>query len=233
MPIRGGDNADANTLQGLIPGLPKQVAEELAAVPARAVAFRRGETIVDRDSAVVPGVVVEGAVGLVVRSADGREATVRTGGRGSMFGLAGLFELQRDAVAVDRRIVAVEASTVILLDRGIVLRAATRHAGFALQIARNLADSVSLLTDAAGRLAFLSVRQRLAAHLLAIATEAAQRHRVAIATQQELAGSIGTVREVVARTLHELRDEGLVTVRQGRIELIDEPGLVAMARGVT
>ena len=79
MPIRGGDNADANTLQGLIPGLPKQVAEELAAVAARAVAFRRGETIVDRDSAVVPGVSYDDGMRLANRIHSSGQAVVWSG----------------------------------------------------------------------------------------------------------------------------------------------------------
>ncbi len=103
----------------------------------------------------------------------------------------------------------------------------------ALHIAHSLADSVSVLIDTAGQLAFMTVRQRLAGHLLAIAVGREHGRRVARATQQELAGSIGTVREVVARTLHDLRDEGLVAMSPGQIEIVDERGLYKIAVGVT
>jgi CRP/FNR family transcriptional regulator, cyclic AMP receptor protein len=231
MPIRSA-RADANQLQRLIPGLPTEAGAELAG-SATAVTYARGETILGPDSAPAPGVVVDGAVRLIVRSADGREATLRTTGRGSMFGLVTLFDTERSVVTIERSIVALETTTVILLDRATVLRAAARYAGFALHIARNLADSASFLTDTAGQLALMTVRQRLAGHLLAIAIPRGQGHRVALVTQQELAASIGTVREVVARTLHDLREDGFVAVSPGRIEILDERGLTDTAFGVT
>ncbi len=231
MPTRSR-SPDANQLQRLIPGLPAQAAAELAA-SARALIFARGDTVLSPDSAIALGVIVEGAVRLIVRATDGREATLRTIGPGSMFGLLSLFESERSAVTVERSIVARETSTVILLDRATVLRVAAAYAGFAWHIARNLADSVSFLADTAGHLAFMKVRERLAGHLLAIAVARDDGHRIAIVTQQELADSIGTVREVAARTLHDLRDEGLVAVAPGRIEIVDERGLSDIAFGVT
>jgi len=231
MPIRIG-STDANQLQRLIPGLAAPAAAELAAT-ARAVTFARGETIISPDSELAPGVVADGAVRLIVRSTDGREATLRTIGRASMFGLVSLFDSERSVVTVERSVVAVEATTVILLDRSTVLRVAARYAGFALHIARNLADTASFLTDTAGQFAFMTVRQRLAGHLLAIAIAHAQGRRVALVTQQELADSIGTVREVVARTLHGLRDDGLIAVSPGRVEILDERAITDTAFGVT
>jgi CRP/FNR family cyclic AMP-dependent transcriptional regulator len=56
------------------------------------------------------------------------------------------------------------------------------------------------------------VRQRVAAHLLDLAS--AQQHPsgrlVARVSQQELANAAGSVREVVARTLRDLRVAGIV-----------------------
>jgi len=223
---------DPLELQRYIPDLSSRAAAELAA-SARAAKYKRGETVLAPDAPLAPGLVVEGAVRLTVHAADGREATLRAPGRGSMFGLVSLFDYQRSLITVERSVVALESSTVILLDPGTLLRIATANAGVALHIARSLADSASVLTDTAGQLAFMTVRQRLAGHLLAISAGREQGRRVARATQQELAGSIGTVREVVARTLHDLRDEGLVAVSPGQIEILDEEGLYKIGVGVT
>jgi len=49
-------------------------------------------------------------------------------------------------------------------------------------------------------------------------------------TQQEMAAQIGTVREVVARTLRAFADAGLLRVERHRIILLDRAGLEAEAR---
>jgi CRP/FNR family transcriptional regulator, cyclic AMP receptor protein len=46
---------------------------------------------------------------------------------------------------------------------------------------------------------------------------------VARLSQQELAGQVGTVREVVARVLRELRDAGVVRTERDEIVVLD-PG---------
>jgi DNA-binding transcriptional regulator LsrR (DeoR family) len=43
----------------------------------------------------------------------------------------------------------------------------------------------------------------------------------ALVSQQDLANSVGSVREVVARVLAELRSEGLVRTSPGRIDILD------------
>ena len=43
----------------------------------------------------------------------------------------------------------------------------------------------------------------------------------ALASQQDLANSVGSVREVVARILHELRAAALVRTSPGRVEILD------------
>ena len=46
------------------------------------------------------------------------------------------------------------------------------------------------------------------------------------APQQELAEAIGSVREVVARVLRQLRDEGLIATRASGIVLLDVRALI-------
>ena len=79
-----------------------------------------------------------------------------------------------------------------------------------------------VLEELAGN-AFATVRQRVARHLLdlAAARPAAAGRVTALVSQQDLANSVGSVREVVARVLAELRAEGLVLTSPGRVEILD------------
>ena len=71
--------------------------------------------------------------------------------------------------------------------------------------------------------AFGSVRQRVAVHLLDLAS--AQLHprgrMVARVSQQELADAVGSVREVVARVLRDLRVAGIVTTSSDSVLILD------------
>jgi len=80
--------------------------------------------------------------------------------------------------------------------------------------------------------AFATVPQRVARHLLEIAAreqEAEGGTLVARVSQQELADLAGSVREVVARALRELRDEGIVRVSRSGISVLDASALAAHA----
>jgi CRP/FNR family transcriptional regulator len=80
--------------------------------------------------------------------------------------------------------------------------------------------------------AFGSVRQRVAAHLLDLAsTQQEQAGRLAArVSQQELADAAGTVREVVARVLRELRTTGVIATAADRIVILDATRLYAESR---
>jgi CRP/FNR family transcriptional regulator len=197
------------------------------------VTYARGETIISATGLMTPGLVVDGTVRLIVRAADGREATVRTAGRGVTFGLVSLFDPPRSILKVERGVLAGLNPTCAMFDRSTLLRLSGLHGELALELARSLAESASILTDAAGQFAFMTVRQRLAGHLLDIAGEETGGRPVAFITQQELANAIGSVREVVARTLHDLREAGLRAVSPGRIEVLDQGALTATAFGAT
>jgi CRP/FNR family transcriptional regulator, cyclic AMP receptor protein len=74
---------------------------------------------------------------------------------------------------------------------------------------------LSFMAEIAGT-AFATVRQRVARHLLALATERQTGSElVAEIGQQELADAVGSVREVVVRALRELRQAGLMETRRG------------------
>ncbi|MBF0333852.1 MAG: Crp/Fnr family transcriptional regulator [Alphaproteobacteria bacterium] len=66
--------------------------------------------------------------------------------------------------------------------------------------------------------------QRLASFLLVRASGEGVLHK----TQQEIAASIGTTREVVARLMADFAARGLVQTRRGRVTILRPPGLAAV-----
>jgi len=202
------------------------IAELMSA--ARSAVYDCGETVIGANRPHTPGLVVSGHVRLIVKAHDGREANLKTMGAGAMFGLIYMVESDPRPARVERSVVAIERSVVALMHGPTLRRAAARDSELGMYLFRNLADSANVLADAAGQFAFMTVRQRLAGHLLGLAVEV-RGGLVVEATQQQLASSVGSVREVVARTLRDLRSEGLIRVARGRVTLLDRDGLAASA----
>jgi CRP/FNR family transcriptional regulator, cyclic AMP receptor protein len=93
---------------------------------------------------------------------------------------------------------------------------------------------LSFVSEISGS-AFATVRQRVARHLLDLASERlpepASEHRsgsglVVRVSQRELADAVGTTREVVVRVLRELRHEGIVWTGRDQIVIADPARLV-------
>jgi len=96
------------------------------------------------------------------------------------------------------------------------------HHAVALAVLEHLAGDVRRLTDMVEDLALHTVRARLARFLLAqVDAPSSSRHW----TQQEISSRIGTVREMVGRTLRAFVDEDLVRRERGRLVITDREGL--------
>jgi CRP/FNR family transcriptional regulator, cyclic AMP receptor protein len=211
----------------LLRGLPQAAIDELAGT-ARQITYRAGETLMGDGERWSPAVVAEGTLRLIVRSNDGREATLRLVGRGVMVGLVAMFQPDYASGIHEKSMSAVECSTVIFFDTAAMLRLAHQHPDFALHLLRGTIEWGGALTDAAGQYVFMNVRQRVAGYLLNVAAADPSGGLVAAITQQQLANAVGSVREVVARTLHDLRTAG-VSVSRARIAIVDRDGLMRTA----
>jgi len=76
--------------------------------------------------------------------------------------------------------------------------------------------------------AFSTVRQRVARHLLDLASEHQPAGRlVARVSQQALADATGSVREVVVRVLRDLRTEDVIRTSRTEIEILRPERLIA------
>lgn len=80
--------------------------------------------------------------------------------------------------------------------------------------------------------AFATVRQRLARHLLDLASASPTSPVLLVeTTQQELADAAGTAREVVVRALRQLRETGLVRTGREGVAILDPERMAAEAYG--
>ncbi len=89
-------------------------------------------------------------------------------------------------------------------------------------VLKQFADEIRSLTNMVEQLALHTVRTRLARFLL----DSAEMPRPPQGwTQEEIAARIGTVREMVGRTLRAFADEGAIRRQRGRIVVVDPQAL--------
>ena len=175
--------------------------------------------------------VVSGLIRIYVAAPDGRTLTIRYARRGALMGAVSLF---RPTYVLPGSIGAVVESEVLALRATVLQQLAQTDLDVAHALNVELADRVSGFTSGIPGSVFATVRQRVASHLLDLASE--RRHGpelVAPISQQELAAAVGTVREVVVRVLRELRDEGLVTTNRGGILLLAPERLLGETFGAS
>jgi CRP/FNR family transcriptional regulator, cyclic AMP receptor protein len=169
--------------------------------------------------------VVSGLARVFLRGHDGRQTTARYASENEFIGLTALLA---DGMQVD-----IEALTEMRCARIPAHRIRTLAMGeprLSWELARYMARNVDSCTEVVGSNVFLPVRARVARHLLDLAHGDAGGHAVEV-SQQYIANSIGSVREVVARVVKMLLEEGVVA-RDGRtLRLLDLAALHEIARG--
>lgn len=197
-------------------GLPQATTEHLVSdamlvdVPAGGIVYR------DED-APRSGIVVAGLVRVYLSSAEGRQLTVRYARPGAALGVP---TAVRGPVRVGAQ--AVTDSALLMFSATRLARIAAEDVRVAWPLAQEVTGLLYGVLDAFAGTAFGSVRQRLARHLLDMATARQRDARlVAEVSQQALADAVGTAREVVARTLHDFRAAGLIETSRRGISLLD------------
>lgn len=189
-------------------------------VPAGTTTYRAGGE--PRVSLIVGGLFRTFLVG-----PDGRQVTIRYARIGDVFGIATLFGGPAPLHAQ-----ALIDSVRLRLDRDRLLELAQADTHVALTIASELTATAHALWQEIASAAFATVPQRVARHLLEIAArdqEADSATLVAQVSQQELADLAGSVREVVARALRELRSDEIVSVSRSGITILDPSALATRA----
>jgi len=183
-----------------------------------------------------PSLVVSGLFRSYFAGPDGRQVTVRYAREGDVLGVVaatgGPSPLHVQALTDSQR---------LLLDLDTLRALASNDAQVAWVLIGALTTTVHALWHELAATAFASVPQRVARHLLEISAREQEANPkstddgalVAHVSQQELADLVGSVREVVARALRELRDEGIVRVNRSGIVVLEPTLLAARAWPVT
>ena len=162
------------------------------------------------------------AVGLlrVVRIVpDGRTITQRYIRPGELAGIAGVFLTPgtRNTGRAD----ALMHSVYYHFRADLWRQTAERDARVGVALLTELSRIAELSMELMANRALASMRQRVVGQLLDSAIYGDGVDPIAPVTQQQLANGVGSAREVVARVLHELREEKLVETRIGSVVLLE------------
>lgn len=168
--------------------------------------------------------VIAGNVEVYRMSLQGRQQVLARLGPGQAFNTVPLFQADgRNHASV----VARTDVTLYALLKVDFARALRDCPDLALVILQDFADRLTHLTDLVEDLSLHPVRSRLARFLLQQANGSAVTQKW---TQDAIAAHLGTVRDVVGRSLRALTDEQLIKLDRGRIVLLDRAALEAEAQ---
>jgi CRP/FNR family transcriptional regulator, cyclic AMP receptor protein len=197
--------------------LPPEVVARLRSEGERAD-YPAGTTVYRAGSDPRTMLVVRGLIRVYMTSPEGRQVTVRYARAADVLGVA---VLVGGPAAVSAQ--ALAESSLFRISSRALTGAAHRDARVAWALAEELNRRLYETLQQTAVNTFGSVRQRVAVHRLDLAS--AQLHprgrMVARVSQQELADAVGSVREVVARVLRDLRVAGIVATSSDSVLILD------------
>jgi CRP/FNR family cyclic AMP-dependent transcriptional regulator len=206
---------------GFLGGLRPEVVEEIIE-SAPFVRYPAGTTTFESG----PAVVVSGLLGYFLWFPGGRQITIRYIGVGDLVGRVALPDS-----TLTTAVQAIEPSVLLQIDQARLEAVAKRHSEVSFALVEELTRRLRGAYRALASRSFATVRSRVARDLIERATAAGRldaglRLRV---TQQALADATGSVREVVARSLRELRRDGVVATDHTGVTILDLAGLARVA----
>jgi CRP/FNR family transcriptional regulator len=162
--------------------------------------------------------VVSGLIRIYVTSRRGRQVTIRYGRPTDVLGTALIIGGPLDAHAQ-----TLSPTSVLQIDGRRLEDAARRDVRLTYAMAEEVSRRLDEAIEQIKINAFGSVKRRVAAQLLELAStqQRPEAPLVAEVSQQELADAIGSVREVVARALRDLRAADIVATSKDRVEILE------------
>ncbi len=194
-----------------------------------------GQTLyTEGQAALSVNIVMEGSFRSNRSDVDGRQQVLCIERAGSVLGGACVFN---GSVYVST-MVAEEQATVLCVEMHTMKRLCQAHPDLLWRLAASLADNVRTYAEVASMLSLRSVDERLALYLATIGQDrGVQTDEGCLfeltATRQEIAARLGSVREVVSRSLSHLQERGLITVRGRLIAVQDVTSLRRFGLGET
>lgn len=203
----------------LFKSLPDDVLARLVDV-VHTRSYTPGETIIfEGDPCEAAYFVAEGQVRAYRLSPSGREQDMARLGPGQAFNTVPPFQTHGVNHAT---VAALTPVTVYVVARDDLVRLVAECPNLALALLQDFAHRLDHLTGLVEDLALRTVRQRMARFLLKHVGDSGETQGW---TQDEIAAHLGTVRDVVGRTLRAFAESGLVRLDRQRIVLLDREGL--------
>lgn len=165
-------------------------------------------------------IVREGSVKIYKLSPEGREQILSYVRRGGSFNEVAVF----DGGPNPANAATTEPTQLWIMPGQLMFEAIQQHSEVALAVVRNLGIRLRHLVNLVEDLSLRQVSARLAKLLLETATG----EEPQLLTQQDMAARLGTVREMIGRSLRQLEARELVRVEHGKITILDRAGLEKM-----
>lgn len=183
-----------------------------------------GEESIIHEGHPGPGlfIIASGRVKIFKGSPTGREMIINILEAGDSFNEVPVFDGGENpanvSAVMETRLWLIEAQALRALIDG--------HPRAAQQVIINLSQNLRMLVGMVAELSFYTVTARLALLLRDLPESQLAGSGSGRLTQDDLAARVGTVREVVARSLKELEKCGAIEVDRGKIKILDRDKLV-------
>ncbi len=184
--------------------------------------YQRGEVFFWEGDAC-PGlhIIERGSAKIYRISPQGRQYIVRILQEGDTFAEVPAFDSGLNPVNVD----ALETCLVWVIDSELLRGLVMAHPEFAQKVLANFGKMLRNMVHAVSEMAFYQVTHRLARLIGELSQTDAQGRPAPHLTQEQLAARLGTVREVVARSLKELERSGAIRIEKHSIHIADRSAL--------
>ena len=196
-------------------------ADVLDAVTRRAVIrVYEKNALVYVEGEPAPGlyVVASGKVRVYKTSEDGREQDLFQASAGESINEASAFEAGPTIANAQ----VTEPSVLLLVSHEALADLMRQHPQIGMAVVRVFSARLRELASLAGDLSLRDVVARMAAVLLRLAGQNAV---VRVPSRAELATMVGTVREVITRTLRHLESAGAIRLERGTVVILDRTRL--------
>jgi CRP/FNR family transcriptional regulator len=175
--------------------------------------YQRGDVLMwEGDPCAGLHIMEQGSAKIYRLSPQGRQYIVRVLQEGDTFAEVPAFDGGMNPVNVE----ALETCRVWVIDSEKLRALVLAHPTFAQKVLANFGEMLRGMVRMVSEMAFYQVTHRLARLIVEI-----EGQRGPHWTQEQLAARLGTVREVVARSLKELERSGAIRIEERRIHIAD------------
>jgi CRP/FNR family transcriptional regulator, dissimilatory nitrate respiration regulator len=179
--------------------------------------YERGEALFwEGDACDGLYVVLQGSAKIYRLSLQGRQYIVRVLQEGDTFAEVPAFDGGINPVNVE----ALESCKLWVIESEILRELILSHPQFAKKVLVNFGTMLRQMVRQVSEMAFYQVTHRLARLINELPPD--DMGTVSLMTQEQMAARLGTVREVVARSLKELERSGAIQVENRRIRILDQ-----------